>query len=72
MLYVFCCYTILVYLQFIEISNQTSKKSTVIGNIYRPPKSKNEPLHTFITEFTNILSSIQNKNLLHTSVVITT
>ena len=36
--------------QFIEISNKTSKKSTVIGNIYRPPKSKSEPLHTFITE----------------------
>ena len=46
--------------QFIEISNQTFKKSTIIENVYRPPKSRNEPT-TFITEFTNILSSIQNK-----------
>ena len=36
-------------------------KSTVIGNVYRAQKSKNGPLNTFITECTNILSSIQNK-----------
>ena len=41
------------------VTIQTLKNSTVIGN--RPPKSKNEPLTNCITEFTNILNSIQNQ-----------
>ncbi len=53
--------------QFIEIAHNNEKnvsKSIIVGNIYRPPKSKNVYLSSFITEFSNILNLIQNRKSL--------
>ena len=47
---------------FLEIAHKTNtSKTIIIGNIYRPPKSKNGLLSTFINEFSSILNKVQKK-----------
>ena len=50
---------------FLEIAHKTNtSKTIIIGNIYRPPKSKNGLLSTFINEFSSILNKVQKKKSL--------
>ena len=47
---------------FIEISEHTLNKNIIIGNIYRPPRDRNENYQTFINELTPILSGLESRN----------
>ena len=47
---------------FIEISGRTLNKNIIIGNIYRPPRDRNENYKTFINELTPILSGLESRN----------
>ena len=47
---------------FIEISGHTLNKNIIIGNIYRPPRDRNENYQTFINELTPILSGLESRN----------
>ena len=50
---------------FLEITLKTNtSKTIIIGNIYRPPKSKNGLLSTFINGFSSILTKVQKKKSL--------
>ena len=50
---------------FLEIAHKiNTSKTIIIGNIYRPPKSKNGLLSTFINEFSSILNKVQIKESL--------
>ena len=42
--------------QFIEIPGVGHNKKITIGNIYRPPRDRNEDYNSFITEFSSILT----------------
>ena len=37
-------------------------KTVTLGNIYRPPRSRNDDLHSFTNEFAHIISSLENNN----------
>ena len=37
-------------------------KSLTLGNIYRPPRTRNDDLNSFINEFAYIISSLENSN----------
>ena len=47
---------------FIEILGHTLNKNIIIGNIYRPPRDRNENYQTFINELTPILSGLESRN----------
>ena len=52
-------------LHFLEIAHQTNtSKTIIIGNIYRPPKSKNSLCSTFINEFSSMFNKVQKKKSL--------
>ena len=42
---------------FVTINPPNSKKSLIIGNIYRPPRDRSEFLVTFKNEFSSIIES---------------
>ena len=37
-------------------------KTLTLGNMYRPPRTRNDDLNSFINEFTYIISSLENNN----------
>ena len=48
--------------QFIEISGDGINRNIILSNIYRPPRNPIENIRTFIEEFSNILTSMDNNN----------
>ena len=46
---------------FLEISGQNLKQNIILGNIYRPPRDKNEDINNFIEEYCRILAKIHGK-----------
>ena len=48
--------------QFIEISGGDLRKKITIGNVYRPPRELRDYHQTFIEEFQQVLSILENGN----------
>ena len=48
----------------VQITGGGLTKTLTLGNIYRPPRSRNDDLNSFINEFAHIISSLEN-NISH-------
>ena len=46
----------------VKVQGNTLSKTFTIGNIYRPPRTRNEDLNVSIDEFTQIISRLDNCN----------
>ena len=46
----------------VQIKGGGLTKSLTLGNIYRPPRTRNDYLNSFINEFAYIISSLENSN----------
>ena len=46
----------------VQITGGGLTKTVTLGNIYRPPRSRNDDLNSFINEFAYIISSLENNN----------
>ena len=46
----------------VPIKGRGLTKSLTLGNIYRPPRTRNDDLNSFINEFAYIISSLENSN----------
>ena len=46
----------------VQIKGGGLTNSLTLGNIYRPPRTRNDDLHSFINEFAYIISSLENSN----------
>ena len=46
----------------VRITGGGLTKTVTLGNIYRPPRSRNDDLNSFINEFGYIISSLENNN----------
>ena len=46
----------------VHITGGGSTKTVTLGNIYRPPRRRNDDLNSFINEFAHIISSLENNN----------
>ena len=46
----------------VQITGGGLTKTVTVGNIYRPPRNRNDDLNSFIDEFAYIISSLENNN----------
>ena len=46
----------------IKVNGGNLSKSLTIGNIYRPPRTNNEQINSFINEFSSAVVSLENSN----------
>ena len=46
---------------FLEISSENLAKNIILGNIYRPPRDKNEDIRKFLDEYCGALAKIKEK-----------
>ena len=46
----------------VHITGGGLTKTVTLGNIYRPPRSRNDDLNSFTNEFAHIISSLKNNN----------
>ena len=46
----------------IKVNGGNLSKSLTIGNIYRPPRTHNEQINSFINEFSSAVVSLENIN----------